>query len=84
MSHEEQLINAVTNERERIKAIIRKHEEVIIDEVTRELGPAGDSPERKAFFAATRAFIEVFTDIESAIDGHNLSRLKISAEVKLS
>lgn len=74
-STDEQIHNAVLDERERIKAIIRKAEEQLIDEP---IGEEESQEYREAAIATTRIFVEVFTDIESAIDQNDVSRITIS------
>ena len=75
MNSEQHLYNAVMNERERIKAIIRRAEEQLIDEP---IGEEESQEYREAAIATTRIFVEVFTDIESAIDQNDVSRITIS------
>ena len=74
MTPEQHLYNAVMNERERIKAIIRTAYRQIRDEPP---APDETEEERKRSIDTAFIFLQVFTDIESAIDQHNVSRITI-------
>ena len=73
-STDEQIHNAVLDERNRIKAIIRTAYRQIRDEPP---APDETEEERKRSIDTAFIFIQVFTDIESAIDQHNVSRITI-------
>ena len=78
MTPEQLLYNAVMNERERIKAIIRTAYRQIRDEPP---APDETEEERKRSIDTAFIFVQVFTDIESAIDQHGKSRITIGERI---
>src|SRR5208283_758984 len=69
---------AVLAERERIKSIIRKHEESAIDLVADEMtGEATSEKERTVLYGAAMFLIQTLEAVEEQIDQHNKSRITI-------
>lgn len=75
------LDDAITQERERIKAILRRAESSVIREAGELLTLPTLTPElQKSVFKAGRMTILIFHDIMKEIDRHELSEITITKE----